>query len=422
MMFNPKRYVIIGNSAAGLAALETLRKYDRVSNITLISREKGPAYSLVLLPHFIGNKIDKHRLLIADREYYRRLNAKRLFQKTVVEIQAERQEVLLHDGLKIPYDNLIICSGAKPNPFNVTGGDVVTMKPLRTLQDAIEIKHLLQNVKKLLVVGAGLINMKLVSVIKREDLEITVVEMAGKVLPNLLDNPAAAIVENKMLKTGIHLYKSTFLSEIKNDSSGNHIAVLANGHKLTAEAIIVNTGITPNTAFATSSGLKVNRGIIIDDYARTNIPNIYAAGDVVEAKEKLSGQYVTIGNWFNAVEQGKTAALSSLGNHRKYEGPINTNITDLFGLTIASIGNVSTTPEGSKSLQFSDFERNQYQRIIINDERIIGGVFINEKKTAGIFRSLLGEQLADTRLTALKKYEGSISFGQMMSYSKKKKR
>lgn len=416
-MTHRQRYIVVGNSAAGLAALETLRRNDQFCSITLISREEGPAYSLVLLPHFIGGKIDEHRLLITDSEYYRRLNAKCLFGKEVVEIRPERQEVVLHDASKVSYDKLIICSGAKPNPVDLDRNGAIKIKCLRTIQDAIEIKRLLQNAKKLVFVGAGLINLKLISLIKSQDLEIHVVELGKRILPNLLDEEAAAIVEKRMKESHIYLHKDTFLKGIASGKHGKSFAHLADDRRLEAEAIIVNTGISPNFVFADACGLKVNRGIIINDYGETNIPNIYAAGDVVEARERISGEYTNIGNWLNAIEQGKTAALASIGLHRKYIGSLNANIADLFGLTVASMGNVGMIAEDCESLQFSDVMRNQYRRIVIRQGKFIAGVFINEMRYAGSFVPRLGESINDRVQSTLKDYGAYTSFPRMLRYS-----
>jgi len=417
-MFELKKNVIIGNSAAGLSALETLRRNDPNCDITVISREKGPAHSLVLLPYFIAGEIDKFSITITNDEYYRSLKANTIFEKTVIEIDAKRGHILLNDGIRIPYDDLIICTGAFPNELNVEGAHLIPLKSLRTLEDALEIKGLFQTAKKILVIGAGLINLKLISLMKGKHIEFMVVEVADKILANMLDQKTAAIVENKMLESGVKLYKECMLTRIKTDRGSKPVAILNNGIELETDAVIFNIGISPNIGLVKSSDILTNKGIIIDHYARTNIPNIYAAGDVTEAQERISREYMNIGNWFNAVEQGKIAALSILGKDRTYGGCLNINVTDLFGITITSLGDFIGANKGSKSIIYSDIKRNRYQKIVVQEGRIVGGVFVNEERSGGIFRSLLGERIDNTKFLKIVSSKGNILFGQMVNYPK----
>jgi len=416
-----KKNVIIGNSAAGLNALETLRENDPVCEITVVSREKGPAYSLVLLPYFIAGDIDKSRITITNDKYYQSLKANTIFDKTVIEINTKRGYVLLNDGAHIPYDNLIICTGASPIGLNIEGTRLIPVKSLRTLDDAFEIKGLFQTSQKILVIGAGLINLKLISLMRGKHIEFTVVEVADKILANMLDQSTAAIVENKMLESGVKLYKECMLTKIKEGKGGKPVAVLSNGNELETDAVLFNIGISPNISFIRSSGILINKGILIDQFARTNIPNIYAAGDVVSVRERISGKYMNIGNWFNAIEQGKTAAHSIAGIYREYEGCLNINITDLFGITVLSFGDFNGTDKSSKSIVSSDIKRNYYKKILVSEGKIVGGIFLNEKRSGGIFKSFLGEKICDLRFPEIIRNKRIVSIAEFINYSKVRK-
>lgn len=415
------RNVIIGNSAAGLSAFESLRKTDPNCEIAIISRERGCAYSLVLLPHFICGRVDKSGLMITDDKYYRNLRAETIFGKKAVGIDIRNQEVVLDDGAKVPYDNLIICTGASPEKIEIEGSHLVPMKSLRNLEDALEVKALLKIAQRFLIVGAGLINLKLISFLTEKadkGFEFTVVEMADQILVNMLDHTAASIIERRMLESGVGLHKRCVLRKIVKGSGRTPLAVLDNGREIETEAVIFNVGVSPNTDLVNLSGIKTNRGIVIDHFARTNIPNIYAAGDVAEAPERVSGQHLNIGNWCNAVEQGKTAALSILGKNQKYEGCLNINITDLFGITALSLGDYNGAPEGGEEIINSNLARGLYQKIKVRDGTVVGGVFVNEKRNGGIFRSILGGKLSDMRVAKIAGCKGGISFGQLINYSK----
>ena len=411
------RNVIIGNSAAGLTALETIRKSDHSSEITMISYEKGPAYSKVLLPYFISGRVDRSNLLIASDEYYRRLEAITIFGKMAVHVDTKNQRILLDDGETVPYDHLIICTGALPDQLNVEGSGIVPVKSLRTLEDAIRIKELLRVATKVLVIGAGLINLTLVSLLKHEDFEFTVVLRGQQILASMLDRTAASILEKRMREFDISLHKGHRLNRIMQGNKGKPCAVFDNGLEIETDAVIFQTGTSPDIGLVSSSGITTRRGIVIDDYARTNMPNVYAAGDVTETRERISGEYANIGNWFNAVEQGKIASLSIRGESQRYEGCLHTNITDLFGFTVLSIGDFNGSSEGSKTITHADLERASYQKIVVREGNIIGGVFVNEQRNGGVFRSILGKRISDFRFSRIAHSKGSILFGELIIQS-----
>jgi nitrite reductase (NADH) large subunit len=410
------RNVIIGNSAAALSAIETVRKGDPKCEIVLVSGEEGPAYSLVFLPNFISGQISMSDLYITDKQYYRRLGVETLFGRKAVEIFPAKHEVLLDDGNKLEYHNVIICTGASPYPVSIKGLECVPVKSLRTLKEAIEIKGLLESHRKILVVGAGLINLKLLSLLKDRGLEFTIVEMKDRVLPNMVDKIGASLIEAEMEKAGMRLLKGCFVSEIKSDKHRKSHAILSDRKEIEIDMVISNTGITPNLNCIRSSEIKTNRGILIDEHAQTSIPNIYAAGDVAESREKISGRFAHIGNWFNAVEQGRIAGLSVLGKSHEYEGCLNINIVELFGITIGSLGDFDGSIKGSETIVHKDLDRRIYTSVTVREGAITGAIMVNEKRNGGILRSVLGRQINPSMLSKIVDVSSNKSFGHLLHH------
>jgi nitrite reductase (NADH) large subunit len=408
------RNVIIGNSAAALSATEAIRRGDPTCEILLISGEKGPAYSLVFLPNFISGKIPLSDLYITDEQYYSRLRVETFFHRKAVEILPAKHEVLLEDGNKLEYHNLLICTGASPYPVSIKGSELVPIKSLRTLIDAIEIRRLLESHRKILVIGAGLINLKILSFLKDKGFEFTIVETKDRVLPNMVDKIGASIIEARIEKAGIRLIKGCFVSEIRNGKDGKSHAILSDRQEIEIDMIISNTGVIPNVDWIRSSEIKTNRGILIDEHAQTNITNIYAAGDVAESRERISGRYANIGNWFNAVEQGRIAALSILGKSHEYEGCLNINIVELFGITIGSLGDFDGSTKGSETIIHKDLVRKAYRSITVKEGVIIGAIIVNETRNGGILRSVLGRQIDQSMLSKLIDITSNESFGHLV--------
>ena len=413
-----KRNVIIGNSAAGLSALETLRRSDPDCEITLISGEKGPAYSPVLLPYFVAGRIDQQNLFLTDDNYYRKWKVRTIFGKIASEIDKENEQVVLVEGETIPYDHLIICTGASPAELKIEGSDRIPLRSLRTLGDACELRAWSRKYKRILMIGAGLINLKLASLLRTLGLEITVVEIADQILANMVDEKAARMIELEISKTTVQVIKSCRVTGIEASPRNRHVAVLSNGHEIETDAVVVNTGISPNIQFAVSSGIRAERGILIDAFCRTNLPNVYAAGDVVSSKNKVHGQYMNLGNWFNAVEQGKIAASSVACRIREYEGSLNLNITELFGVTVFSFGELIETKTKSESHILSDPQRGYYRKIVVSEGKIVGGVFLTESRNSGIYRSLLMKGIGERKLGSLLRRREIHSLGELMDYSK----
>jgi nitrite reductase (NADH) large subunit len=413
-----KLNVIIGNSAAGLSALETLRRSDPDCEITLISGEKGPAYSLVLLPYFVAGRIDQQNLFLTDDNYYRKWRIRTIFGKIASEIEPEKRHVILSGGETIPYDRLIICTGASPAQLRIEGSDRVPAQSLRTLEDAIEIKEWFWKYKRILMIGAGLINVKLASFLRATGLEITVVELANHILANMVDERAAGMIESEISKTTVRVLKRCSVKAIMPSTRGRHIALLSNGDELETDAVIVNTGILPNTQLALSSGIRMERGILIDAFGRTNLPNVYAAGDAVSSKNRVNGKCMNLGNWFNAVEQGKIAAYSVAGRSQEYEGCVSLNITDLFGITVFSFGELNENGRNSECYIISDPQRTFYRKIVISEGRILGGVFLTESRNAGIYRSLLMKDMSERKLWPILRRREVYSLGTLMDYSR----
>jgi nitrite reductase (NADH) large subunit len=414
---NGSHIVIIGNSAAALSALETLRKGDADCMITLISGEVGPAYSLVFLPHFISGKIKRDNLFISDPAYYRGLNAHTLFGKWAVEVAVENQEVLLDDRTKVPYDSLIICTGASANKMDFGWPNTPEVKSLRTLKDAVEIRKLLKSSSKVLAIGAGLINLKLLSLLKDKGFEFTIVEKADHVLVNMVDQTAAPLIERKISEAGIKLIKGSHVCRVRQGSGGRRWAILSNEDEIEVDLVISNTGVSPNTSFIHSDKIARNRGIVIDDYARTTIENIYAAGDVTEAKERTSGEYANIGNWFNAIDQGRIAAFSILGKEEKYHGSLNLNVTDIFDLTIWSLGDFRENTQGVKTFSHRDPDRDVYEKICVKENTLVGGILVSNRKNTGFFRSLLGTKVNTSKYSRMVDLRRNGWLGDFMEFS-----
>ncbi len=331
------RQVIIGNSAAGLAAIKAMRGVDTSCPITLISAENGNAYSPVLTTYYLSGRISREDLFIVDSDFYKIANVKTVLGSKAVGLDTSKQMVHLENNGDIEYDNLLIATGASARDLDVPGARLDNVLSLRTIKDADKILELSRRAKEVIVVGAGLVSLQILSALFQEGVKFTVLASSGQVLSQNVDADYADIVQKEIESRGISLLFGRNVKKVV--KRGDKALVISDsGEEWIADMVIVGKGVRPNTQLAIDSGLKVNRGILVDEFMRTNISNIYAAGDVTEGKNLLSGTNEVIPNWNNATKQGRIAGLNMTGREQPFAGGFKENISTIFGMTVAAIG------------------------------------------------------------------------------------
>jgi len=389
-----KRQLIIGNSAAAINAIRGIREKDNSCSITVISAEKGNAYSPVLTPYYIARKIPKKTLFVVDHRFYRNHKVKRILGKKAVAIDAPRQWVYLEDNTRLGYDYLLIATGASPVlPAPVRASIEPYVSTLRTIQDAEKIIELARQAKEILIVGAGLLGLQVANAINKPGVKLTIAEYAKHVLPEKIDAECAALIQRRLEDQGISFLFERAVKGFKKKGS-KVCAVTEQGEELKANLVVVGIGVNPNTELATrSSGIEIKEGIVIDDFMKTNVENIFAAGDVSEGKNFISGQRQIIPNWSNACLQGRTAGLNMAGHRMKYEGGMTENILSIFGLTLATIGLSKPTGGNVEALKYSNPQKGIYRKILLDDNKIVGAVLLDKMEDSGLIKNLIQNRL-----------------------------
>ncbi|MDA3902530.1 MAG: FAD-dependent oxidoreductase, partial [Desulfuromusa sp.] len=325
-------FVIIGNSAAGLQALRTLRHHDRNSSIAIIDREDCPAYSRVLTPYYIGGHIPREGLDIVDRAFYKKLAVTTVFGQSVISLNPEGHSLQLANGLKIGFGKLLLATGAEARTIAVSSERACV---LRHIADAEKLVTLLKGAKSVTAIGAGLVSLPLLSHAS-EQIEKHLIIGSDRVFSRVVDTEAATIIEDLLEAKGLKIHKQDDIGEI---IEAEQLQLkLRSGKQLTSDLLIVGKGVAPNTQLAVEAGLEVAEGVIIDKFCRSNHPDIFVAGDAAEGADFISGEATIQGNWMTAVEQGENAALNMLGRECPYQGSLKNNITQIFGIDVATIG------------------------------------------------------------------------------------
>ncbi len=381
--------MIIGNSAAGLSAMEALRKRDRDSRVTLIDQEPYPAYSRVITPYFImGGVKEESRLFLRDFKYYKTLEVKTRFGVKVLGVDTERREVLLDNGKKESFDLLLIATGSSPIRPKVQGAKIEDIGVLRSLDDARRLKELKPKVERVLFMGGGLVSLQTLQALYRRGGEYTLIIKSDRLLSQTLDREGSETVEKHLEKMNVKILKERDLVQLKR-KNGVLVGTLDHGEEVKVDFVFAGKGVRPNIDFLKGSGIKTKRGIWVDARMETNVEGIFAAGDVAEAPDFFSGEKVNYGLWPSAVEQGEIAGKNMAGLKEVYSGNLKMNVTRVFAMPVVSIGEVGSD-RVAETLIKKDEKREIYRKLCLDEKGVlIGAILINQMDDLGILQGLI---------------------------------
>lgn len=387
------KYVIIGASAAGLAAAEAVRKYDAQGTVTVLTEEEYMPYSRPSISYYLKGKVKESNMALRKPTFYKEKKIDVITSSKVAAIDMEKK--IVKAGRKnYPYDKLCLCTGSKPfvPPMdNVEGkSNALTFLDLK----ATKVVKTLANAKtRAVVIGAGLIGMKAAEGLVKICKSVDVVELAPRVLPSILDAKSAKQVKKHLENNGIRFHLENTV--VKASSKGKQITAvtLKDGKKLPCDLLILAVGVRSQTELAEKAGLEVNRGIITDtETMQTSNPDIYAAGDCCVSTDMLDGSKKIIALWPNAVQQGNVAGAQMAGADVTVGGTYSVNAIDFFGLRICTCGLINAQGE-----RYSDKIRQDgdvYKRLVFEGDKLVGYVLINSSVNAGMYTNLISNKIS----------------------------
>jgi len=406
-----KRVILIGNSSAGLSALEAFRKRDRDSKVLMIDKEPYPAYSRVIIPYFIMDGIKgEEALFLRTKDYYKEMGVKTLFGEEVLGIDTRLSEVLLDGGRKESFDLLLIATGGSPNRPKIKGADSEDILVLRNLSDARHLKEIKLNAQRILFLGGGLVSLQTLQAMYKTGSQYTIVIKSDQILSQTIDHEASKIVEGHLEKMGVRILKGRDVVQLKRVKQSK-IAILDNGEEVETDIIFAGKGVRPNIDFLKGSRIKAKRGILVNQYMETNIEGVYAAGDVAQAPDFFTGENVNYGLWPSAVEQGNIAGKNMAGLKEIYPGNLRMNVTRIFAMAIASIGEFGSNRVVETLIKKN--EKNNIYRKLCLDEKgsLIGAILINQIDDLGVIHGLIRERMDVKILKANPIWRSPMNYG-----------
>ncbi len=392
--------VIIGNSAASLAAAEAFRRHDGISPLTLVAAEPGPAYSRVLLPYYVRGSLAREQLFVRDRKFYDGLRAHTRFGCAVTRVDDHGGTLVLADGSEVPWDRLLVASGARPVLPRVRDLSGPGVHTLWTLEDADRLAPELLPGRRAVFIGSGFVSLQAAWAACLRGLRVTVLEVLPRVLPKVLDERASELLAQRMREHGVDVRCSVGIERIERPaprggagapaSAALRVVLACESPNIDAELVVIGAGVRPNLSFLEGTAVRVAEGgIPVDERMRTSAPGIYAAGDVALGPSVFGEAHAAHALWPTAVEQGSVAGANMAGQDLAYPGSLNMNVAEMFGLTLASMGRfLESGDPAEETMGDQDARAGRYIKCLFRGGIPQGGVVLGSPEDLAVLAAL----------------------------------
>jgi NADPH-dependent 2,4-dienoyl-CoA reductase/sulfur reductase-like enzyme/rhodanese-related sulfurtransferase len=349
-----KKIVVIGGVAAGPKAAARARRLDPSAEITIVEKDEILSYAGCGLPYYISGVVEDWRELIAtpigvlrDPQYFAQVKNIRVLNKTLaVRIDREAKEVEVQkvgsgETQRLPYDKLIIATGAEPIEPPIPGKDLENVLRLKRIEDAERFREQVGGgaCPQVAIIGAGLIGMEMAEAVSGCGSQVTLIEMLPHILP-MLDADIASLVEKHLRQIGVRVMTSTRVERIEGDESGRVCRVVTTQGPVEASLVLLSVGIRPNVELARQAGLLIgpSGGIFVNEYMQTSDPDIYAAGDCAEKSCFIRGTtcFLPLGSVAN--KEGRVAGSNAVGHVERFPGVAGATALKVFDWNVGRAG------------------------------------------------------------------------------------
>ncbi|HQI23149.1 MAG TPA: FAD-dependent oxidoreductase [Candidatus Saccharicenans sp.] len=366
--------IILGNGVAGTMTARTLRELDSSAEIMIISQERYPYYPRPNLIDFLAGDLPLERIFAFPADWAAKQRIEIQLGKEVTGLNPARMAVEVDRKEWVQGDKIVLATGASPLLPGIPGIDRKGVFSLRTLDDALSLLEFLARGPEVVILGGGLLGLEIGRAILNRGLkQVTVVEYFNRLLPRQLDEIGARLLQSQLEKMGLRFLLGKEAVEISGQETVSQVK-FKDGSSLSAGAVVIASGIKPRLELASTAGLAVNRGVLVDDYLQTSQPGIYAAGDVSEHRGRIYGLIPA------AFDQARVVAYNLAGQIKKYEGTVPANTLKVAGIFLTSAGQILPEGEGFEVLTRLDEEHGLYKKLVLKDGQLVGAIWLGSKK------------------------------------------
>ncbi len=379
-----RRYVIVGNGFAGTTAAEQLRKHDPACEIVLFGDEPYTLYNRISLPPMLRKQIPEAKVMIRDRAWHEQHRIE-LHLETKVERIDTTSRAVEAAGKSFPYDALLLATGGRPNPSGKPGADgAANLFPFQYLDDTRAISEQIDQSKAGVAIGGSFIAYELAEAFSSRGLETHWIMRGPRALHRIIDEDAGELLHEAAHADGVHMHYGEEVESFVR-SNGVITKVRTNkGVEIEAQCYAYGFGLCMNTELCKDSGIETSRnGISCDDHLQTNMPHVYAAGDVADFYDPILELRYRMGTWNNAGAHGKVVALNMMGGSEKYHDVPEYSSLLFKGQTITQFGLGTDLRPDLEIARKVDREKKWYRALFFWEDRLVGGLMLGKGNRAG---------------------------------------
>ena len=385
--------LVIGNGGAAIHTVQAARSAGHSGPIHLVSDTPGRAFNPMLSPYFMAGRIPFDACFPFGEGFYKKYGIMCHFGSPAKALDTTNREVVLFGGEKLAYDRCLVATGASPLLPSLSGlrssRHVFT---LRTAEETILLHNAMSKAQSALILGASLVGVKVAEILVQRGMKVTLVDIADQILPHAAHPECASLLEAHLTQKGVELHLGWALEGVEDHEQGA-VFYFQGGETLKADLCLVCIGVRPNLGFLNGSDVEIDQGILVDHRMRTSVEDLYAAGDVSQGRNLLSGKKEIIGLWGNACYQGRTAGLNMAGHRASYPGAIPDHISTFFGLTFVNLGNLKHQGNDMTILSNRDLSEGPYRLMAFDKGILVGANLINGFENAGRLKKAMIRKL-----------------------------
>jgi NAD(P)H-nitrite reductase large subunit len=395
-------YLIVGGSAAAAAGAAAIRRNRPQARIGIVADEPMPFYYRPLIPFLIDGSRAAEEILFAE-DPPAALGAE-LLHDQCVGIEPKRHAVRLRSGKELRYGRLLLAAGGAPTQMpHLAGTESEGVFTLRSLDDAVKIRRHLPGCRSAAVIGGGLVGIKAAEALLRAGLAVTVVEQKEHILPLRADAFAAEAVAGRLRAKGMKILTGETPAALLAAAGKVSGLRLVSGKIVAADMAVLAAGVQPNTDFLQGAGLEIERGVVVDKQMRASVPDIWAAGDLIQFIDQADGSTAVSGLWGNAVQSGRAAGDCMSGGRAALPPLLSVmNSTEIAGLPLLSAGVLDDG--GGRFTVFAESCGDNCRKLLFEQDRLAGMIFLGSTERAGVYANLIRSRtpLGDRRESVLR--------------------
>ena len=390
-----RRYVIVGGSAAGMAAAVAIRHHDPQGSVRVLSDEADAPYFRPLIPFVVSRKKSVADMFLQGRGPYRAQGIELSLGVRAERIDSPARRLVTGHGETIPYDRLLIATGSRPNiPAGISGLEHQGVFALRTLEDARQAARRAEETTRAVMLGGGLLNLKAAFALLERGIEVILVVYSAEVLSQLMEPADALLIRRALDQAGLRILTGCNVRHILGDDRGVSGVALDDGRELPCQMVCIGKGVRPNTEWLDAGAIKLDRGVVVDKHTAASVPDVYAAGDVAVTYDPITGAPIITGLWTNAVEMGRCAGANMAGYPSVYGGTFGIlNATQVARTPFVSMGIVHTA--GTEYETHRRGTADAYRKLVFSPDgdRLVGALFVGDIANAGLYRLVIRERM-----------------------------